>query len=235
MENRTDHHWRIVDIRDEAPRVKSLYLEAESTKPTFIAGQYLTVKIPGLGPAEGKAYSISSAPFEKHLRITVKQLGNFSSALLALKPDDTILTSAPYGFFYPELDETAPLVFVAGGIGITPILSIIKDLSYRNDQRSLHLFYSNQTEADIAFRGELEELAAKRNNLTIHHFITRQTPTDQAHHSGRITAAQMKTVLLNATPAEYFLCGKMDFTKSLWKDLREQGIKQHQIYTEGFF
>lgn len=235
MESSKEYTWHVAEIKDETPKVKSLYLETIDDRPDFIAGQYLTIKIPGLGPVEGKAYSISSAPHEKNLRVSVKKMGTFSSALLTLSPGDTVITSAPYGFFYPEPEETTPLIFIAGGIGITPILSIIKDLSHKQDPRTLHLFYSNQTQTSIAFRGELEELAAKNPNLSVHHFITRETLVEDGRITGRITPNHIQRFAPESQNAEYFLCGAMDFTKSFWKTLRESGIRQHQIYTEGFF
>lgn len=235
MGSSKEYTWHVAEIKEETPQVKSLYLEPAEDHPDFIAGQYLTIKIPGLGPVEGKAYSISSAPHEKDIRISVKKMGAFSSALTALSPGNTVLTSTPYGFFYPESEDTAPLIFIAGGIGITPILSIIKDLSHKQDSRSLHLFYSNQTQTSIAFRGELEELAAKNPNLSVHHFITRETLVEDGRIAGRITPNHIQRFVPESLTAEYFLCGAMDFTKSFWKVLRESGIKQHQIYTEGFF
>ncbi|MCA9362323.1 hypothetical protein KC906_03025, partial [Candidatus Kaiserbacteria bacterium] len=228
----TDHQLHILDVQPETPNVKSLYLE----KPagfSFIAGQYLTIKLPNLGPVEGKAYSISSAPHEEHLRITIKDMGRFSSALLTLQEGDIVTTSSPYGFFYPEPADPTPLVFVIGGIGITPALSIMKDLVHKDDQRSVRLLYSNRTEADIVFRGELEELSAQTPRLTIHHFITREAPESTGFHAGRMTASHFRELLPSFDQAEYFLCGNMDFTKSLWKDLHTLGLLQHQIYTEG--
>lgn len=235
MRNDCEYTWRITDIKDETPQVKSLYLEAIDDRPKFIAGQYLTIKLPKLGPIEGKAYSISSAPFEEKLRVSVKKIGAFSSTLLSLTPNNTIRTSPPYGFFYPGPEETTPIIFIAGGIGITPILSIIKDLSHKQDRRPLHLFYSNQTRSSIAFADELATLATQNQNLSIHHFITRETLEDDDHTAGHISSAHIEKLAPEAQAAEYFLCGAMDFTKSFWKLLRESGIKQHQIYTEGFF
>ncbi|MBP6881466.1 MAG: FAD-dependent oxidoreductase [Candidatus Pacebacteria bacterium] len=233
--SKSGYTWRIVCSEIEAPGVKSLYLEADAERPSFIAGQYLTVRLANVNPIEGRAYSISSAPHEALVRITIKQLGSFSSTLSALQPGETIITSAPYGFFYPEPDGTSPLVFIAGGIGITPILNIIKDLTERKDERPLRLFYSNQTEEGIVFRGELEELAAKNPRLSIHYFITREVPTLPNTIPRRMAAVDLDHFVPEAAEAEYFLCGSMDFTKSLWKTLREKGIKQHQIYTEGFY
>jgi ferredoxin-NADP reductase len=70
--------WRIVARRVEAPHVHSLVLEAIGERPAFTAGQYLTVRIPGFEPCEGKSYSISSTQHDTQLMLTVKEMGSFS-------------------------------------------------------------------------------------------------------------------------------------------------------------
>ncbi len=235
MEKQTEYTWQIADTREETPLVRSLFLEATGERPNFIAGQYLTIKLPNLGPAEGKAYSISSAPHEALVRITIKKMGTFSTALLALQKSDTLTTSAPYGFFYPEPNDATPLIFIVGGIGITPVISIIKELTHKNDARPLHLFYSNQTERETVFKNELDKLTTHNLQLSVHHFITRETLVTDGHIAGRLTPEHIHKLAPEAATADYFLCGSMDFTKSLWKTLRDSGVKQQQIYTEGFF
>ncbi|NCT02247.1 hypothetical protein GW766_03305 [Candidatus Parcubacteria bacterium] len=235
MERQTEYTWKVNDIQEETPQVKSIYLSAITNRPDFIAGQYLTVKLPNLGPVEGKAYSISSMPHEALIRITVKKMGTFSDALLSLKTGDILTTSKPYGFFYPDVDGVTPLVFLAGGIGITPILSILKDLSHKNDPRPLFLFYSNRTEQETVLQNELSVVAEQNPHLSVHCFITRETLVADGYIAGRMTPAHLQKFVPASTSADYFLCGSMDFTKSLWKTLRANGIQQHQIYTEGFF
>lgn len=229
-------HWRIVKIETVTPRVKNFYLEpVDAEKPAFIAGQYLTVKLGGQSPAEGKAYSISSAPYEPHIRLSIKQIGDYSTHLLAHTVGDILTTTKPYGFFYPEPTEARPLVFVVGGIGITPCLSIIKNLTAKSDTREIQLHYSNQAEIDIAFRDELTELATRHKPLRVQYYVTREKPTDNTVQFGRLQAAAIVRSVSLVNDPEFFICGAMDFTKSLWKELRAAGIPQHQLYTEGFF
>lgn len=235
MEQFTDYEWRVARVVEETPRVKSLYLEAGALRPPFIAGQYLTIKLPGQGPVEGKAYSISSAPHEPLVRVSVKRIGAFSEALLAKQPGDRLVTSAPYGFFYPEPEETTPLIFVVGGIGVTPCLSIIKDLAQQQSTRPVVLHYSNQSEADITFLTELSELADEYPPLTVHHYVTRVKPAGIDATFGRLTPAEVVASAELRDESEFFICGAMDFTSALWKGLRAEGVPQYQLYTEGFF
>lgn len=235
MNTTSKYTWRLVEKRKETPQIESLYLEAITEKPQFIAGQYLTIQLSGQNPTEGKAYSISNAPQEKLLRVSIKKMGTFSSALLLLPIGSTITTSAPYGFFYPEPEDITPLVFLAGGIGIAPILSIINDLNCRDDERRVSLFYSNKTIADIAFFSELTSLKKTNPSLTIQHCITREVIESNTYHAGRITPELIAGTVPKIHDVDFFLCGSMDFTKSLWKSLREYGIPAHHLYTEGFF
>ena len=226
-----EYQWTVTKKEQETPDTTSLYLAHDMTRPDFIAGQYLTIKLTDMGPAEGKAYSISSAPHEELLRVTIKKLGTFSSKLLSLSPDDSITTSDPYGFFYPDPEDKMPIVFLAGGIGITPIMSIIKSLSHQKDERPLYLLSSNQTN-NIVFESELEQLQEENKNLSVQHFVTQEN--SETHTARRFNQADLAKL---GTPqdAEYFVCGSADFTKSVWRDLIDQEIPQHQIYTEGFF
>lgn len=235
MQTEHEYQWRITSLKPETPDVVSLYLQPQGEKPSFKAGQYLTVKVSNLTPTEGKAYSISSAPHEEEVRITIRKIGLFSSSILEFAVGDTITTSRPYGYFYPETDNTSDLVFVVGGIGITPCLSIIKNLVHTGSPRTIHLLYSNQTESDIVFKDELTLLVKSSQKLFVHHFITREKPKSEGFIAGRISPTEILKLIPEPLTTEFFLCGSMNFTKSLWKELHDTGIPQHQLYTEGFF
>lgn len=235
MEFGSEYRWTVREVKTETPLVTSLYLAPISERPQFTAGQYLTVRFEDCGPAEGKAYSISSAPHEPLVRLSVKKIGAFSETLGALRAGDLLTTSAPYGFFYPEEEENTPLMFVAGGIGVAPCLSIIKDLAHKKDARQIELHYSNQTNAEIAFLEELLEVEGQCTSILLHLYVTREESRDARANSGRMSP---ESVLRNAhmrEEADFFLCGSMDFTKSVWKMLRDAGIAEHRLYTEGFF
>lgn len=235
MFSNTSIQWRIIDKTNETLNVTSLYLAAIDNPPSFIAGQYLTIQLPNTTPAEGKCYSISSSPHENNLRISIKKIGLFSQAILQYNINDTINTSIPYGFFYPDPTETNDLVFIVGGIGIAPCLSIIKHLTHLGDARKIHLYYSNQTVADIAFKHELDYLKSSNKNLNIYYHITREKTVNNEFRHHRITANEIQRDLDDITKTDFFICGSIDFTKSMWQNLNQANVVQHQIYTEGFF
>lgn len=224
--------WHISHVREEAHERYTLTLAPDETRPTFQAGQYLTVMLPGHDPVEGKAYSISTPPHAPHIEITVQRRGTFSRALCALKLGDPIITSAPYGFFCPEDASTLPLVCITGGIGIAPCISIIEDMLHRRIPRPLSLFCAFPEERSVVFRARLDALA-QRCTTAVH--ITREKPRTPHWHHGRFNAAHICAQVPEPTRAEFFLCGSMHFTRDLWKSFRAAGIPQEHIYTEGFF
>jgi ferredoxin-NADP reductase len=228
--------WVIREVHEEARQVRSFVMEAVSERPPFISGQYLTVRLPGFEPAEGKSYSISSSEEDPFIRLTVKEAGPFSRALYGHVVGDTLTTSAPYGFFYPEEGEAQNLVFIAGGIGITPCMGILETLAREGYPKDMTLFYSNRTQEDITFQGRLEALASSLPRLRVLHHITREPVDGTPYREGRIVGdSVLHSLTHHHTDADYFVCGSIDFTKNLWKELRNVGVPTEKIYTEGFY
>ena len=229
------HTWTVREVVLEAPLVYSLILESTGTRPHFISGQYLTVRLPGFEPAEGKSYSISSTEEDEFVRLTIKEIGMFSKALIAHKEGDSLTTSSPYGFFYPEQTSDRDLVFIAGGIGITPCMSIIETLAKEGYPRNVFLFYSNRTVADTIFKDELQVLQNSFPRLFVTYHLTREPNPPLHYTSGRITGESIVASLPTPHGSDYFVCGSIDFTKGIWGELRKASIESAQIYTEGYF
>lgn len=239
----------------EAPGVFTLKLvRKDGTLPTYCPGQYVTVYFPETKTPEGKAYSISSAPFETTLNLTIKRIGEFSEHLTDLTPGDSLIASLPYGYFYSE-SKTSPLAMVAAGIGIAPFRGMLLDAVRTSPERRLALFYSNRTIGDIVFKKLLNELSATHPNFTATHFITRQEnipqdtipdPTKDSKKEsmlhGRMSAniileklKDVSTNITEITECEFLLCGSIPFVRDLWRDLKNAGISEEAIYTEAFF
>lgn len=235
MENKSNTYtWTIIDKQQETSEVFTLVLEAVGEQPSFIAGQYLTVRLKDHEPLEGKCYSISSSPLDTRIVLTIKSMGQFSRALLAHSIGDTLTTSAPYGFFYPEEPFPSHLIFIAGGVGIAPIFSIIRTLCVKRDHPHMTLLYSNKSQKDIIFNEKLNTFAYPHSKLRIHHFMTREdVPESEFVHNGRITQEFLSTLPQN--DANIFICGSTDFTKTIWAYEKAIGVPQNKIYTEAFF
>lgn len=229
------YRWKVCEVVHEAPKVSSLILEAEGKRPSFISGQYLTIRLPGFEPAEGKSYSISSSEETSLVRLTIKEMGTFSKALCALKVGDVITTSAPYGFFYPEKNDERDLIFVAGGIGITPCISIIKTLAREKYSKRVFLFYSSRTIIDTIFQKELSSIQTSFPQMTVIFHVTQEVSSVPFYNNGRISGKSIINQVSSAHEADFFVCGSINFTKGIWSELRSVNILSTQIYTEGYF
>lgn len=212
--------FKVIGKKQETPLITTLQLDTTDGKPlSYIPGQYITVYFPNSGTPEGKAYSLSSSPHEKHASITIKKIGEFSSRLSALEPGDTIEASLPYGFFYSESRES-DMVLIAAGIGIAPFRSMI----LHNPHRKILLFYSVKKEADAIFKKEFDHI--KNLNVTYYH-------TQEG--SSRIDTRQLVDSLPSLASPEFFICGGIAFVRDIWTGLRDNGVPEEMMYTEAFF
>lgn len=219
----------------EVPGVRTLKLSREDGSiPSYKPGQCITVYFPETGTPEGKAYSISSAPWEGTMNITVRAMGEFSNRLSAMVPGDIVTGSEPLGYFYSE-SEDRPLVMLAGGTGIMPFRSMVMDAARNNPARELRLFYSSRTMADIIFAGFFDEMWAAHENFGVQYFVTREKDVPQPIIQGRMSAEAVLRKLPDAAAAEFLLCGSIPFVRDMWRDLRSSGVAEEALYTEAFF
>lgn len=235
MENKI---FILKDKKDEAPGVFTLEFVAERDGFNYKAGQFAIFKIlkGDFLNKPGKSYTIISLPSENSLIITVKRMGAFSNALCDLKIGDRVGAAGPYGNFYPIESSNGDIVFLAGGIGITPFYAIIKDLYKRGVNKNLVLFYSNRERPDIVFFKEFEKLASEWKNLKIIHILTREKekfPYVQEYE--RLNIEMIKKYLGDLEGRDYFICGPSNFVSDMKDQLKNTGIGQDSIKIEAFY
>jgi ferredoxin-NADP reductase len=235
MQQENNRTYQVIEkIRQTADVVTVRFLPIDAPIPTYVPGQYIVAYMADSDTPQGKAYSISSAPDEPYMAITVKAIGPFSNYLSSLEPGGSFLGSDPYGFFYSESEES-PLVMIAAGIGIAPFRSMIFDIASRNPLRPVHLFESSRTVEDVCFRAELDGLLARFPGFQATRFVTRQTDLPTGFSEGRITAQRVVDGLPEVPGREFLLCGSISFTRDIWRGLRACGVPEEQILTEAFF
>lgn len=226
--------YSVKEVIQETANVVTLKLVCDTALPSYKAGQFITVFFPETGHVEGKSYSISSAPHEKTLNITVKGIGVFSKKLTSKKVGETVTASLPYGYFYSE-SETSSLVIVTGGIGISPFRSMILDVLTKNPERKIILLYANKTKETIIFKKEWDEVEKKfPGSFEVIYYITQEEVEDDMKQ-GRIPVTDIVAVLQSLSDQEIFMCGSIAFVREYWKSLKEAGIPEEIIYTEAFF
>ena len=211
-------------------------------RPQFIPGQSVDIYfLDDRCGGQGKPYSISSVPSDDFLNVTVKKVGRFSGALHDLKIGEKVKISSPQGYFYPE-DEMKDIVFLAGGIGITPFYSIIKDNFNNKTNKNIFLFYSNKTRNSAAFLNNLNNLAKNWLKLKVVNIFTREsaawrTKTLAAENNefSRIDIKMLKKYLKDLDKKYYFICGSVGFVNDLWKELKKNKVEEDYIKVESFF
>lgn len=227
------------DKKEEVPGVSILkFLPAEGEIFDFKPGQFALFRILKENSPDipAKAYTIISLPQENFLIIAVKRIGEFSNALCDLEIGDKARISGPFGDFYPIDSDGKDIVFLAGGIGITPFYAVIKDFYKKGIDRRIILFYSNRNKANIAFLKDLEEISEKWKKLEVVHILTReQKRYPRIRGYERLNINMIKKYLGDLGKKDYFICGPSSFVTNIKKQLENAGVELNYIKTESFF
>jgi ferredoxin-NADP reductase len=194
---------------------------------TFKPGQwvYLHLSNPDGSPWARAAYSIASAPEESGdaIKLGIKVHGDFTKKAAQLMPDDVIGIQGPFGVYVlPEND--APLVMFAGGIGVTPLLCMIRSLVSRGIERPVTLFYSNALVEEIAYFEELDSLAKRAPWFKPVFILTRGAPNPWPGESRRLDGAMLDAHVPNLDGAQFLMCGPKEFMDSVKLMLEERGV-----------
>ena len=228
---------KVIDVIDESPTAKTLRLAPKGgALPPFQAGQYITIFAEIGKVRTGRAYSISSPPHcTGHYDITVRRVadGFVSNFLLdGVKAGDTIETSGPSGTFHhnPVIHDRES-VFIAGGSGITPFMSMIREIVERGLDRTVHLFYGNRTEDDVIFRDELLRITSRRANIRYHPVI--EAPgAGYRGLTGYITADIIRDSLKNINGKTFFVCGPPAMYDFIMPQIGKLGIPGKKLRRE---
>ncbi len=200
----------------------------------YKAGQYLFVTIKQDNKELSKHFSFSSSPTEKeHIEFTKKLTDHeYSLALKDLKIGDWARIDAPYGKFTFE-GEYPKICLLAGGIGITPFVSICKNATDKGLDSKITLFYGCRTENDIAFRTELEKLKEQNKNLRIVFTINEATGQWKGK-TGIINADMVKKELPDYKDNIFYTCGPPPMVKAMENLVESLGLSKAQLKLEYF-
>jgi predicted ferric reductase len=164
---------------------------------------------------------------------TIKARGDFTSSIRDLKPGTRAYVDGPHGLFSIDQDEGPGFVLLAGGVGITPLVSMLRTMVDRDDARPCVLFYANRDWDGVTFRDELAELE-KHASLTVVH-VLEKPPEGWAGETGYITAAVLRRHLPKRHQRlQYFVCGPPPMMDAMDHVLVELGVPAHRIHTERF-
>jgi ferredoxin-NADP reductase len=193
---------------------------------TFEAGDWIDIEFDGEPLIGGKTYSISSSPTESDIRITFREgISQLKRALQTVTPGDT-LTITQYGNDYNfQLKKNQSSVFIAGGVGIAPFRSMLREMFDNSDQNDVLLIYLNQND-NFLFKDELDMWAAKLPNISISYIIT--------HDINRKKREKLIRSLIRSTHQNFYISGPPAMVESNEHLLIDMGVEIRDIRIDSF-
>ncbi len=239
---------RVVESTDASVCSFHLVPEDDQPLPAFHPGQFLTFE---LDMPEGerliRCYSLSDAPRADHYRVSIKRLpappgkqvppGRSSNHFHdRIAVGSTLHVRAPGGHFYLE-PGTAPVVLIAGGIGITPLMSMLEWSLEHQPEREIWLFYGVRNGHELAMRQRLESQASRYANFHLHLCFSDPQPGETAgrdyHHAGRVSLDLLRR-LLPLKPFHFYICGPGPMMATMVEGLEDWGVPDAHIHFEAF-
>lgn len=237
--------FRVARIVDESSVIRSIHLEPADGGGIVPhkAGQHLPVRVRA-GDRDApvtRTYTISTAPSDGHYRLSVKRQGLVSSHLHQnLKLGDVIEARAPAGHFTIDALERRPAVLLAAGVGITPILAMLRTIVFEGLRtrrvRPTYVFVAARTRAERAFDAEIAELQARAGGaVKVVRVLADTTDAGPGDYDaeGRIDVAMLRSVL-PLDGYDFYLCGPAPFMQGLYDQLRDIGTPDARIHAEAF-
>ena len=238
---------RVARIEAESVTVCSFYLEPADAVglPLFRAGQHLPlrVRLPGTTVPVIRTYSVSSAPSDEFFRISVKRIGAVSNYLHDhINVGDLLEARAPQGGFMVDIAECRPLVLLSAGVGVTPLLSMLREVVYEGGRtrrtRPTFFIQSARKLEDLPFRAEIEALVRRSGPaVRLVRLLSQPESSEPAGKhfdlTGRINIELLKS-LLPFDDFDFYLCGPATFTQDLYDGLRALRVGDERIDAETF-
>jgi predicted ferric reductase len=223
--------WTATEIQQVTPKQWSITVSPRSNKPLhYKAGQFAWLTI-GSSPysMEEHPFSISSAPTSgPNLTFLIKELGDFTNHLNQIEVGTRAYVNGPYGHLTVDQRTEPGIVLIAGGVGIAPMLGIIRELKLTNDPRQMHLIYGNRNASQIAFKEELDSL-----NPT---YVIAEPSRGWDGHIGIIDQALLQKDLSHEQLNDWLfaLCGPPAMLETVERYLAGNGVPQSRILSERF-
>lgn len=245
--------FEVAQLNRETALAMSVILKPIDGRPfvQFKPGQHLTFKfdIPSEPKPVVRCYSLSNGPGKPYYRITVKKnlpprdkpdvpAGLVSSFVnQSLMVGERVQVKAPSGHFYLDEDSKAPIVMMAGGIGITPMLSMIERIIDSGTKRLAILFYGSRNGEDHAFKDYLKTLAEDCENLHVINVYSDPLESEiesvDYHKRGFIDVDLLKSVL-PSNHCQFYMCGPPPFMQAMYEGMTEWQVPDSRIFYEAF-
>jgi ferredoxin-NADP reductase len=228
----------IIRIHQETPTVKSFRLALPTPTFSFLPGQWVDLYIDD--PDEGEligGFSITSSPVHRdYIDLAIKKIPDGRASVYLherVRVGDVVTIDGGYGDFYYRDGMSQALVLIAGGIGITPLMSMVRHIDEAQLSVDMSLFYSAATPLEFVFHEELQEVAARHANIRCHFTVTQPGEASWDGRVGRIDR-QMLGEQAMVPNALYYLCGHRGFAEDMETLLTQLGVGLPQIRREAW-
>lgn len=221
------HNYRIAGLR-QLGSIVELSLSAEGKQMQFQPGQFvfLSVRDKAIG-MEDHPFSIASAPGENLLRLSVRESGDYTKRLALAKPGMKVRLYGPYGMFGEKsFAKDKDEIWIAGGIGIAPFLSMLRYYAQASPKKNIWLFYSTREEKNAAYVDEISRLAGQQPRIKFLHNATEK--------GERINAGLVAKTAGDIKAKQIFLCGPGPMIEDLWEQFVSLGVKPRNLIHEEF-
>ncbi len=199
---------------------------------SYAPGQFAFVRFKSEKvPAEEHHFTLSSTPSDPYLSFTIKKSGDFTAILDGLKVGDRARIEGPYGVF-SNSGMKGPFVMIAGGIGITPIMSMLRTMQEVSNTDQATLLYVCSTVGDIVFKKELDTMAAKNKWFKVAYVLSGEKRT--GFYEGRFSGVILEKEVDRAAGITFFVCGPSAMMDAAVAILKKSGVPSNKIFTEHF-
>lgn len=218
------HGLRVERVVREAPGVVSIEIGGRDLdRLPALSGQFLQWRFLARGHwTEAHPFSLSAAPGGRRLRITVKELGDYTARLASLRPGTRVIVEGPYGRLTRATRRRPRAVLIAGGVGIAPIRALLEDMP-----GEVAVIYRAGREEELLFRDELDELSSRRG-APVHYVI------GERGGESLLSSAHLCELVPDIADRDVYVCGPVRMTEATRASLRGAGVPARQIVTEAF-
>lgn len=228
--------YEVVELIEERGESWSLNLKPVGHQGlSFQAGQFawITDESPFIFRENPFSFSTSSEREDGVFGFTIKELGDFTARVKEFKPGDTIYVDGPYGNFSIDEHQCQNLIFIAGGIGAAPVMSMLRTLAVRQAQNEITFFFGNPTWESVIYREELETLKGKLNLNLVH--VLERPDEDWQGEKGYINVDVLRrNVPEDYRDCTYFLCGPLPMITAVEKALDALAISPMKVHSEQY-
>ena len=227
----TAHFAAVVsEVTSFSDAAYELVLDVPAEAPAFLPGQYVNIEVPGSG--QHRSYSFSSAPGSQRMSFMIKQVpgGLMSGWLAAAQAGQSLQLTGPLGSFYLRA-VTRPLLFLAGGTGLAPFLSMLEILAQQSTQHAVHLIYGVTRDQDLVMVDRLAEYARRIPGFSYDTCVA--DPQTRHEKQGYVTQ-HMPAQALHGGNVDVYLCGPPPMVDAVQKHFKSEGIEPTSFHYEKF-